>query len=157
MSEPLTRSLGSFVSRLRLADIPADALSVVHTGFADCVGTLIAGSIEDPPRILQKALAPPPGDATLYLVGPRAPAPEAAWYVMALTHSTKSFLRSPSAWMPARVTLKSRPTNGTVSTSCQPPPSALMRKTLVTRRWPRMPSTSTGTSAHKPRIVSAIR
>ena len=79
MSEPLTRSLGSFVSRLRLADIPADALSVVHTGFADCVGTLIAGSIEDPPRILQKALAPPPGDATLYLVGPRAPAPEAAW------------------------------------------------------------------------------
>src|SRR3954454_12486741 len=79
MSDPLTRSLGSFVSRLRLADIPTDALSVVHTGFADCVGTLIAGSIEDPPRILQKALAPPPGDATLYLVGPRAPAPEAAW------------------------------------------------------------------------------
>ncbi len=79
MSEPLTRSLGSFVSGLRLADIPTDALSVVHTGFADCVGTLIAGSIEDPPRILQKALAPPPGDATLYLVGPRAPAPEAAW------------------------------------------------------------------------------
>ena len=79
MSEGLTRSLGSFVSGLRLADIPADALDVVHTGFADCVGTLIAGSIDDPPRILLQTLAPPAGDATLYLTGPRVPAPEAAW------------------------------------------------------------------------------
>ena len=61
MSESLTRSLGSFVSELRLAAIPADALSVVHTGFADCVGTMIAGSVEDPPKILHKALAPPAG------------------------------------------------------------------------------------------------
>ena len=79
MSEGLTRSLGRFVSGLRLADIPADALDVVHTGFADCVGTLIAGSIEDPPNILLQTLAPPAGDATLYLTGPRVPAPEAAW------------------------------------------------------------------------------
>lgn len=79
MSEPLTRSLGTFVSNLRLSLIPADALEVVHTGFADSVATLIAGSIEDPPKILQATLAPPPGDATLYLVGPRVPAPEAAW------------------------------------------------------------------------------
>ena len=50
MSEALTRSLGTFVSELRLAAIPAEALSVVHTGFADCVGTMIAGSIEDPPQ-----------------------------------------------------------------------------------------------------------
>ncbi len=70
MSEPLTRSLGAFVSQLRLAAIPADALSVVHTGFADCVGTMIAGSVEDPPKILLQALSPPPGDASLYLVGP---------------------------------------------------------------------------------------
>jgi 2-methylcitrate dehydratase PrpD len=79
MTEPLTRSLGAFVSELRLAAIPADALDVVHTGFADCIGTMIAGSIEDPPKILHKALAPPSGDASLYLVGPRVPAPEAAW------------------------------------------------------------------------------
>jgi 2-methylcitrate dehydratase PrpD len=79
MSESLTRSLGTFVSELRLAVIPADALSVVHTGFADCVGTMIAGSVEDPPKILLQALAPPPGDVNLYLVGPRVPAPEAAW------------------------------------------------------------------------------
>lgn len=79
MTEQLTRSLGKFVSGLRLGDIPSDALSVVHTGFADCVGTLIAGSVEDPPKILEKALSPPAGDATLYLVGRRVPAPEAAW------------------------------------------------------------------------------
>src|SRR5438067_2548491 len=79
MTEALTRSLGTFVSELRLAAIPSDALSVVHTGFADCVGTMIAGSVEDPPKILLQALAPPAGDVNLYLVGPRAPAPEAAW------------------------------------------------------------------------------
>ena len=71
MSEPLTRSLGAFVSGLQLEGIPSEALGVVHTGFADCVGTMIAGSIEDPPKILHKALAPPAGDATLYLAGPR--------------------------------------------------------------------------------------
>ena len=79
MSEPLTKSLGSFVSSIRLEAIPSAALRVVHTGFVDCVGTLIAGSIEEPPRLLHKALAPAPGDATLYLVGPRVSAPEAAW------------------------------------------------------------------------------
>jgi 2-methylcitrate dehydratase PrpD len=79
MSEALTSSLGTFVSDLRLSLIPSDALEVVRTGFADSVATLIAGSVEDPPKILQATLAPPPGDATLYLVGPRVPAPEAAW------------------------------------------------------------------------------
>jgi 2-methylcitrate dehydratase PrpD len=79
MSQPLTQALGTFVSELRLSAIPREALDVVHTGFADCVGTLIAGNAEDPPRILEKTLAPPPGDATLYLAGPRVPAPEAAW------------------------------------------------------------------------------
>ena len=38
MSEPLTRSLGAFVSGLRLEAIPGEALGVVHTGFADCIG-----------------------------------------------------------------------------------------------------------------------
>jgi 2-methylcitrate dehydratase PrpD len=79
MSEPLTRSLGTFVSNLRLSLIPTDGLEVVRTGFADSIATLIAGSVEDPPKILHATLAPPPGEATLYLVGPRAPAPEAAW------------------------------------------------------------------------------
>jgi 2-methylcitrate dehydratase PrpD len=79
MSEALTRSLGTFVSGLRLDAIPSDALGVVRTGFADSVATLIAGSVEEAPAILYKTLAPPPGDATLFLAGPRVPAPEAAW------------------------------------------------------------------------------
>ena len=87
MAEPLTRSLGDFVSKLRLSDIPTDALRVVHTGFADCVGTMIAGSIEDPPKLLEKALSPPAGDASLYLVGRRIPAPEAAWINGAAAHA----------------------------------------------------------------------
>jgi 2-methylcitrate dehydratase PrpD len=81
------RSLGDFVSKLRLSDIPTDALRVVHTGFADCVGTMIAGSIEDPPKLLEKALSPPAGDASLYLVGRRIPAPEAAWINGAAAHA----------------------------------------------------------------------
>jgi 2-methylcitrate dehydratase PrpD len=79
MSEALTRSLAAFVSDLRLTAVPADALTVVHTGFADCIGTMIAGSIEDPPNILRMTLAPARGDASLYLTGPRVPAPDAAW------------------------------------------------------------------------------
>jgi 2-methylcitrate dehydratase PrpD len=79
MPEALTRSLAAFVSDLRLSAVPADALTVVHTGFADCIGTMIAGSIEDPPNILRKALASAPGDASLFLTGPRVPAPDAAW------------------------------------------------------------------------------
>jgi len=79
MSETLTRSLAAFVSDLRLAAVPADAMAVVRTGFADCVGTMVAGSVEDPPNILRRTLAPAAGDASLYLTGPRVPAPDAAW------------------------------------------------------------------------------
>lgn len=79
MSETLTRSFGSFVANLRLSAVPAEALGVVHTGFTDCVGTMIAGSVEEAPSILYKTLSPPTGDASLYLSGPRVPAPDAAW------------------------------------------------------------------------------
>src|SRR6185312_8438662 len=79
MTESLTRTLGTFVSELRLSSVPAAALDVVHTGFTDCVGTMIAGSVEDAPNILRQTLSPPAGDASLYLTGPRVPVPEAAW------------------------------------------------------------------------------
>ena len=79
MPENLTRSLAAFVSDLRLTSIPPEAMTIVRTGFADCVGTMIAGSIEEAPAVLHKTLAPPAGDASLYLSGPRVPAPEAAW------------------------------------------------------------------------------
>jgi 2-methylcitrate dehydratase PrpD len=79
MADTLTRALGAFVCDLRLAAIPPEALHIVHTGMADAVATMIAGSVEDAPGILYAALNPPPGDASLYLTGPRVPAPEAAW------------------------------------------------------------------------------
>ena len=87
MGESLTRALGAFVSSLRLSSIPPEALAVVHTGFADCVGTMIAGSVEDPPKLLLEALAPPPGEASLYLTGPRVAAPEAAFVNATAAHA----------------------------------------------------------------------
>ena len=75
MSEALTRSLARFVSELRLDAVPAAALAVVRTGFADSVGTMIAGSVEEAPEILRKVLAPAAGDASLYLTGERVSAP----------------------------------------------------------------------------------
>jgi 2-methylcitrate dehydratase PrpD len=87
MSETLTHSLATFVSGLRLTTVPALALTVVRTGFTDCVGTMIAGSVEDPPNILHKTLAPAAGDASLYLTGPRLPAPDAAWINATAAHA----------------------------------------------------------------------
>jgi 2-methylcitrate dehydratase PrpD len=66
MPESLTRSLATFVSELRLGAIPSEAMTTVHTGFADCVATMIAGSVVAPPAILLRVLAPPTGDASLY-------------------------------------------------------------------------------------------
>jgi 2-methylcitrate dehydratase PrpD len=78
MVQSLTHALGAFIADLRFDAIPGEALSVVHTGMADTVATMIAGSIEDPPNILRAVLNPPPGDASLFLTGPRVPAPDAA-------------------------------------------------------------------------------
>jgi 2-methylcitrate dehydratase PrpD len=87
MGESLTRALGAFVSNLRLAAVPPAALAVVHTGFADCVGTMIAGSVEEPPNLLHRTLATPPGAASLYLTGPRVPAPDAAFINATAAHA----------------------------------------------------------------------
>lgn len=78
MAHSLTLALGEFVASLRPAAIPHEAIAVVRTGFIDSIGTLIAGSVEPAPQLLHKTLAPPPGDASLFLTGPRVPAPEAA-------------------------------------------------------------------------------
>jgi 2-methylcitrate dehydratase PrpD len=83
----LTQALSTFVSNLQAAAVPPEALDVVRTGFVDTVGTMIAGSVEDPPKILQKTLAPAPGDARLYFTGPRVTAPEAAWINAVAAHA----------------------------------------------------------------------
>ena len=75
----LTVGLGQFIASLRYEAIPEEALSVIHTGFTDCVGVMIAGRDEPPPQLLKAALAPPAGAATLLFGQGTAPAPEAAW------------------------------------------------------------------------------
>lgn len=79
MAQGLTLALGEFVSKLRLEQAPKEALPVIRTGFVDCVGCMIAGSVEDPPRILEKVLAPAAGKSSLYLNGLKVTTPEAAW------------------------------------------------------------------------------
>ena len=79
MTIALTAGLGKFVAELRYEDIPQDALSYVHTGFADCVGVMIAGAREAAPQLLKAMLAPSGGEATLLFGADRASALDAAW------------------------------------------------------------------------------
>lgn len=75
----VTAELGAFVANLKFEDIPAEALDVIHTGFTDCVGVMLAGRDEPPTRILIDVLNPPAGSSTLVFGQRTAPAPEAAW------------------------------------------------------------------------------
>jgi 2-methylcitrate dehydratase PrpD len=76
---PLTRDLGRFVADIAFERLPAEAVVVARTGFADCIATMIAGANDPAPQLLRRALNPSGGDATLYFTGKRCPAPEAAW------------------------------------------------------------------------------
>ncbi len=75
----ITRDLGTFAANLKFEQIPAAALDVIHTGFADCVGVMLAGRDEPPTQILTQVLAPPPGPATLVFGARTASATDAAW------------------------------------------------------------------------------
>ena len=79
MPVALTRELAQFVSALRYEDLPKDALRVIHTGFADCVGVMLAGATDEGPQTLKSVLAPRGTEATLFFGEERAGAPEAAW------------------------------------------------------------------------------
>ena len=79
MPAALTVDLGRFIAGLRYPDIPAEAISFIHTGFADCVGVMIAGANEPAPQLLRAVLAPAGGEAALLFGAGRASAPEAAW------------------------------------------------------------------------------
>src|ERR1039457_5449358 len=79
MPVALTVGLGKFIAGLRYPDIPKDAISFTHTGFADCVGVMIAGAIEPAPQLVRAMLAPAGDEATLLFGSGRASAPEAAW------------------------------------------------------------------------------
>ena len=75
----LTRDLGSFVAQLNYQQIPQAALDVIHMGFADCVGVMLAGREEPPTTILTEVLNPGAGPANLVFGARTAQAPEAAW------------------------------------------------------------------------------
>ncbi|TAK54521.1 MAG: MmgE/PrpD family protein, partial [Dehalococcoidia bacterium] len=83
----MTRELGEFVAGLRYEQIPAAAISVIQTGFTDCAGVMIAGSVEPVAQLLAAALKPPPGEATLLFGKTTATAPEAAWINAAAAHA----------------------------------------------------------------------
>lgn len=75
----LTRELGAFVAQLHYDQLPQAALDVIHMGFADCVGVMLAGRDEPPTKILTEVLNPIAGPATLIFGQQTAQAPEAAW------------------------------------------------------------------------------
>src|ERR1700730_311766 len=75
----LTRELGRFVTNVSFERLPAGAVDVARIGVIDCIATMIAGAGDPAPQLLREALRPAGGEATLYFIGDRAPAPEAAW------------------------------------------------------------------------------
>ena len=53
----LTQQLGSFVTNLRLQDIPADALLTAKTGFTDCFAVMIAGQQDGVSDLVDRVMA----------------------------------------------------------------------------------------------------
>src|SRR5258708_5800514 len=64
----LTAELGRFVSGLALDDVPAEAQSVVKTGFTDCFGVMIAGAREPVVPLVDREMAGADGSALASLV-----------------------------------------------------------------------------------------
>ena len=75
----LTHDLGAFVAQLKYEHLPQAAVDVIHMGFADCVGVMLAGRDEPPTTILTDVLQPVAGPANLVFTQTTAQAPEAAW------------------------------------------------------------------------------
>jgi len=77
----LTSHLGEFVSCLQRSDLPPEAVRVATTGFVDCVGVMIAGSVEPVAQVVAASVLEGCGQAgsSLFLTARRAPPPLAAW------------------------------------------------------------------------------
>ena len=87
MPVALTVGLGKFIAGLRYQDIPKEAIAFAQTGFADCIGVMIAGANEPPPQLVRAMLSPAGNEATLLFGAGRASAPEAAWINGAAAHA----------------------------------------------------------------------
>lgn len=80
MPAPITRSLARFVSELSLSAVPAAAVPIVRCGFTDFVAVMLAG-IDEPVAAMIRDFIPSrgrTGEASLYLGGEFATAPDAA-------------------------------------------------------------------------------
>lgn len=77
----LTRDIGEFVSKLEYRDLPADGIHVAKLGFVDCVGVMMAGSVEPVAEIVMRTVLDgcEKREASIFLSERRAPAPLAAW------------------------------------------------------------------------------
>ncbi len=56
----LTRAIGEFTAGFGFRDVPAEAVAIVHTGFTDCVGVMLAGLNEPVSRIVIDTVAASP-------------------------------------------------------------------------------------------------
>jgi 2-methylcitrate dehydratase PrpD len=77
----LTRELGEFVSRLQYVDLPTEAVGVAKLGFVDCIGVMIAGSVEQVAEIVARTVLDgcEKREASIFFSERRAPAALAAW------------------------------------------------------------------------------
>jgi 2-methylcitrate dehydratase PrpD len=77
----LTQELGSFVSGVDYGGLPDAGIAVAKLGFVDCVGVMVAGSVEPVTRIVAQTVLDgcEKQEAAVVLSARRAPAPLAAW------------------------------------------------------------------------------
>jgi 2-methylcitrate dehydratase PrpD len=85
----LTRDLGEFVARLQYRNLPPEGLRVARLGFVDCVGVMIAGSVEPVAEIVERTVLDgcENAGAAIFLGKRRAPPPLAAWVNGAAAHA----------------------------------------------------------------------
>jgi 2-methylcitrate dehydratase PrpD len=85
----LTQEIGAFVSRLQYRDLPADGIAVAKLGFVDCVGVMIAGSVEPVAEIVARTVLDgcEKREASIFFSERRAPAPLAAWVNGSAAHA----------------------------------------------------------------------
>jgi aconitate decarboxylase len=70
----LTREIGEFAAGLRFADVPEQAIAVVHTAFTDCIGVMLGGLNEPVSLIVRDEIASARNvDGTFLGVGADAP------------------------------------------------------------------------------------
>ena len=85
----LTRELGEFVARVQFRDLPPDGIRVARLGFIDCVGVMIAGSVEPVAGIVARTVLEgcEKSGSSIFFSSRRAPSPLAAWVSGAAAHA----------------------------------------------------------------------